>query len=67
MSIIRITKSRRTRLAGHVQRMERRNACRLLVGKPDRKRQLGRPRHRWLDVRMDLREEDGVMSVISVK
>jgi hypothetical protein len=47
-SIIRIMKSRRMRWAGHVARMgERRNACRLLVGKPEGTRLLGRPRHRW--------------------
>jgi hypothetical protein len=36
---------------------EKRNACRILVGKPDGKRPLGRPRHRWVDnIKMDLRE-----------
>jgi hypothetical protein len=36
---------------------EKRNACRLLVGKPEGRRPLGRPRHRWLDnIRMDLVE-----------
>jgi hypothetical protein len=46
-SIIRITKSRRMRWAGHVARMgEKRNAYRLLVGKPEGKRPLGRPRCR---------------------
>jgi hypothetical protein len=44
-SIIRIIKSRRMRWAGHVARMgEKRNAYKLLVGKPERKRPLGRPR-----------------------
>jgi hypothetical protein len=44
-SIIRIIKSRRMRWAGHVARMgEKRNACRLLVGKPEGKRPLGTPR-----------------------
>jgi hypothetical protein len=28
---------------------EKRNACRILVGKPEGKRPLGRPRHRWVD------------------
>jgi hypothetical protein len=53
----RIIKSRRMRLAGHLARMkEKRNAYRLLVGKPEGKRQLGRPRRRWVDnVRMDSR------------
>jgi hypothetical protein len=56
-SIIRIIKSRRKREAGNVARMgEKRNAYRLLVGKPERKRPLGRPRHRWVDNRMDLGE-----------
>jgi hypothetical protein len=45
------------RWAGHVARMEKkRNAYRLLVGKPDGKRPLGRPRRRWVDnIRMGLR------------
>jgi hypothetical protein len=54
-SIIRIVKSRKMRWAGHVARMgEKRNAYRLLVGKPEGKRPLGRPRRRWVDnIRMD--------------
>jgi hypothetical protein len=57
-SIIRIIKSRRMRLAGHVARIgEKRNAYRLLVGKPGGRRPLGRPRRRWVDhIRMDLGE-----------
>jgi hypothetical protein len=57
-SIIRITKSRRMRWAVHVARMGgKRNAYRLLVGKPEGKRPLGRPRRRWVDnIRMDLGE-----------
>jgi hypothetical protein len=57
-SIIRIIKSRRMRWAGHVARMgDKRNAYRLLVGKPEGKRPLGRPRRRWVDnIRMDLGE-----------
>jgi hypothetical protein len=56
--IIRMIKSRRMRLEGHVARMrEKRNACRILVGKPEGKRRLGRPRRRWVDnIKMDLRE-----------
>jgi hypothetical protein len=47
---IRIIKSMRMRWAGHVARMrEKRNAYRLLVGKPEGKRPLGRPRRRWVD------------------
>ncbi|PNF21716.1 hypothetical protein B7P43_G10362, partial [Cryptotermes secundus] len=57
-SIIRMIKSRRTRWAGHIARMgETRNAYRILVGKPEGKRPLGRPRSRWEDnIKMDLRE-----------
>jgi hypothetical protein len=57
-SIIRIIKSRGMRWAGHVARMgEKRNAYRLLMGKPLGKRSLGRPRRRWVDnIRMDLGE-----------
>jgi hypothetical protein len=57
-SIIRIIKSRRMRWAGHVALMgEKSNAYKLRVGKPDEKRQLGRPRRRWVDnIRMDLGE-----------
>jgi hypothetical protein len=57
-NIIRIIKSRRMRWAGHVARRgEKRNAYRLLVGKPEGKRPLGRPRLRWVDnIRMDLGE-----------
>jgi hypothetical protein len=57
-SIIRIRKSKRMIWVGHVARMgERRNAYRLLVGKPEGKRPLRRPRRRWLDnIRMDLVE-----------
>jgi hypothetical protein len=44
---VRQIKSRR-RWAGHVARMgEERKLCRVLVGKPEGKRPLGRPRHRW--------------------
>jgi hypothetical protein len=57
-SIIRIKKSRRMRWAGHMARMgEKRNAYSLLVVKPEGKRQLGRPRRRWIDnIKMDLLE-----------
>jgi hypothetical protein len=57
-SIIRMIKSRRMRWAGHVARMgTKRKAYRILVGKPEGKRQLGRPRRRWLDnIKIDLRE-----------
>jgi hypothetical protein len=46
-SIIRLIKLRRMRWAGHVARMgKKRNAYRVLVGKPEGKRSLGRPRRR---------------------
>jgi len=51
-------KPRRMRWAGHVARMgERRGVYRVLVGKPEGKRPLGRPRRRWKDnIEMDLQE-----------
>jgi hypothetical protein len=57
-SIIRIIKSRRMKWAGHVARMgEKSNVYRLLVGKPEGKRPLGKPRRRWIDnIKMDLLE-----------
>jgi hypothetical protein len=57
-SIIRIMKARRMRWTAHVARMgEKRNAYRLLVGKPEGRRPIGRPKRRWLDnIRMDLVE-----------
>jgi hypothetical protein len=56
--IVRQIKSRRMRWAGHVARMgDGRNVYRVLVGKPEGKRPLGRPRRRWEDgIKMDLRE-----------
>jgi hypothetical protein len=56
--IIRMIKSRRMRRAGHVARMgEKRKAYRILVGNPEGKRPLGRPRRRWVNnIKMDLRE-----------
>jgi hypothetical protein len=57
-NIVRVIKSRRMRWAGHVARMwEGRGVYRVLVGRPEDKRSLGRPRHRWEDnINMDLRE-----------
>jgi hypothetical protein len=47
-NIVRVVKSRRMRWAGHVAHMEEdRGVHRVLVGKPEGKRPLGRPRHRW--------------------
>ncbi|KAJ4442686.1 hypothetical protein ANN_04275 [Periplaneta americana] len=56
--IIRNIKSRRLRWAGHVAHMgESRNAYRVLVGRPEGKKPLGRPRRRWEgNIKMDLRE-----------
>jgi hypothetical protein len=57
--INRVIKSRRIRWAGHVVRMaeEKKNAYRILVGKPEGKRLLGRPTRRWVDnIKLDLRE-----------
>jgi hypothetical protein len=55
---LRVIKSSRMRWAGHVVRMgEMRSAYSVLVGKPERKRPLGRPNHKWEDnIKMDLRE-----------
>ena len=57
-NIVWVIKSRRMRGAGHVARMgEERGVYRVLVGKPEGKRPLGRPRLRWVDnIRMDLQE-----------
>jgi len=57
-NIVRVIKSRRMRWAGHVAHMgEERGVCRVLVGKPEGRRPLGRPRHRWADnIRTDLHE-----------
>jgi hypothetical protein len=57
-NIIRMLKSRRMRLAGDVARTgAKKNAYRILVGKPDGKRPLGRPRRRWVDnIKIDLGE-----------
>jgi len=60
-NIVRVVKSRRMRWAGHVARMEEdRVVHRVLVGKPEGKRPLGRPRRRWPDnIKMDLQEVGG--------
>jgi len=57
-NILRVRKSRRMRWAGHVARMgEERGVYRVLVGKPEGRRLMGRPRRRWVDnIRMDLQE-----------
>jgi hypothetical protein len=57
-NIFRVIKSRRMRWAGHVARMgEGRGVYRVLVGRPEVKRPLGRPRRRWEDnIKLDLRK-----------
>jgi hypothetical protein len=57
-SIITIIKSRKMRWVGHVAQIEEKgNLYRLLVGKPEGKRPLGRPRQRWIDtIKMNLVE-----------
>jgi len=68
-NIVRVIKSREMRWAGHVARMgEEREVYRILVGKPEGKRPLGRHRRRWVDnIRMDLQEvERGYMDRIGL-
>jgi hypothetical protein len=57
-SIVRVIKAIRMRWAGHVARMaEVRVAYNILVGRPEGRRPLGRPRRKWGDnIKMDLRE-----------
>jgi len=57
-NIVRVIKSRRMWWAEHVARIgEERGVYRVLVGKPEGKKQLGRPRRRWVDnIMMDLQE-----------
>jgi hypothetical protein len=57
-NIVRVIKSRRMRWAGHEARMgEGRDVYRILIGIPEGKRPLGRPRRRWENnIKMDLRE-----------
>jgi hypothetical protein len=58
---VRVVKSRRMRWAGHVARMgEDRGVHRVLVGKPEGKRPLGRPRRRWEGhIKKDLQKVGG--------
>jgi hypothetical protein len=57
-NVIRVIKSRRMSWVGHAARIgEKRNVYRILVGKLEGKRPLGRPRRRWLDnIEIDLKE-----------
>jgi hypothetical protein len=58
LNIVRVIKSRRMRWAGHLARMgEGRGVYRVLLGRPECRRPMGRPRSRWEDyIKMDLRE-----------
>ena len=60
-NIVRVVKSRRMRWAGHVARIdEGRGVYRVLVGKPEGKRPLGKPRRGWEDnIKIDLQEVGG--------
>ena len=62
-NIVRVIKSRRLKWAGHVARMEEgRGVHEVLVGKPDGKRPLGRPRRRWQDtIKILFRKLEGVV------
>ena len=67
--ILQVIKSRKIRSAGHRAPMgEERGVYRVLVGKPERKKSLGRPRRRWVDnIRIDLQEvECGYMDWIGL-
>jgi hypothetical protein len=59
MLLYKAVESRRMRWAGHIAPMgEKRNASRILVGKPEGKRPLGRPRLRWMvNIKMDYRSD----------
>ena len=63
LNIVRAVKSRRMRWAEHVARMgEGRGVHRVLVGKPEGKKPLGRPRRRWEDnIKMGLQEVRGLV------
>ena len=65
---MRVIISRRMRLVGHVARMgEERGVYRVLVGKPEGRIPLGRPRRRWVDnIRMDLQVGCGYMDWIGL-
>jgi hypothetical protein len=58
-NIVWVIRSRRVRWAGHLAHMgDRRGVYRVLVGKPEGKRPLGRPRYRWEDnIKVDLQQE----------
>jgi hypothetical protein len=57
-NIVKLTNPRRMRWAGHAARMgEMRNSYNILVGQPEGKRSLGRPKRRWEDIRTNVRKE----------
>jgi hypothetical protein len=64
---IRVIKSRRMKWAGHVARMgEKRGAYRILVGRPEGRRPLGRPRRKWEDnIKMNLEVDWGEWTGLS--
>jgi len=56
-NIVRVIKSKRMRWAGHVTRMEEGSVCRVLFGRLEKKRPMGRPRRTWEDnIKLDLRK-----------
>jgi hypothetical protein len=67
-NIIRVSKWRRMRWAGHVASTgEKRGAYRILMGRPEGRRLLGRPRRRWEDnIKMNLQEVDWGMDWIEL-
>jgi hypothetical protein len=67
-NIVRVAKSRRMRWVGHVARMgEERSVHRVLAGKPEGKKLLGRPRRRWEDnIKMDLQKVGGAVDWIEL-
>jgi hypothetical protein len=66
-NIIRVIKSRRMRWAGYVARRgEKRGAYSILVGRPEGRRPIGRPMHRWEDnIKMDLQDVGWGMAGLS--
>jgi hypothetical protein len=57
---VRVVKSRRMRWAGHVARMGEERGVHRVLGKPEGKRPLGRPRRTWEDnIKMDVQEVGG--------
>ena len=60
LNVIQVSKSKRMKWSGHVARMgDGRGVHRVLIGKPEGKRPLGRPRRRWEDIKIDFQEVGG--------